>query len=91
MDSVGSGDNVQPIIEGSSPDELKSVPISLKAQQLYDFRLEVTKLALEVKESDVKNMPQTLREEVPPTPPNHIRLKSDALEDLLFVAHYSVK
>jgi Tc toxin complex TcA C-terminal TcB-binding domain len=75
-------------------DQLNSNTAEFAGTPHTQFTLDLTvptKIALEARESDIKNIAQTLTEAVPPTPPNHIRLKADAVEDLLFVAHYSVK
>jgi hypothetical protein len=46
-----------------------------------------TSLTLEVKEDDVKKIAKTLTE---PTASNHVRLNTSRIEDIFFVAHYSV-
>jgi hypothetical protein len=49
-----------------------------------------TTLAVSIEEDDVKKLAPELREQVPPTDSGHTRLRADAIDDMLYVFHYSV-
>ncbi len=98
--SITDYGNGQPLVFTLTPeggqgatDQLDSISSSFGGTPHKQLSIDLAppaKLSLEVKEGDVKKIAPALREVVPPTGPNHTRLRADVIDDILYVLHYSV-
>jgi hypothetical protein len=87
--------SLSPAAGEPSEGELKSVAGFLEGMPYSNFVFDTgllipTKLSFEVKEDEVKNIAPALRLKISVAGTEHTRLKPEAIDDILFLAHYSV-